>query len=66
MTGNTELAEMIANWLDVAQCGRVRVAVHSDPPNGWHPAVVGAPAAADKDPRDEAAIELGRACNLNL
>ena len=50
MTGNTELAEMIANWLDVAQCGRVQVAVHSDPPNGWHPAVVGAPAAADKDP----------------
>ena len=39
-----ELAE-IAAWLNVSG---VRVAVHSDPVDGWHPMVIGAPAAAGK------------------
>ena len=34
---------MIATWLGVAG---VRIAVHSDPLNGWHPMVIGAPAPA--------------------
>jgi hypothetical protein len=56
---------MIATWLNVAE---LRVAVHSDPVNGWHPRVVGAPAAADKyqPPADEVAIDLRRAYDLNI
>jgi hypothetical protein len=60
-----ELAEMIAAWLNVSG---VRVAVHSDPVDGWHPTVIGAPAAADKyqPPADEVAVDLRRAYDLNV
>jgi hypothetical protein len=44
------------------------VAVHSDPVDGWHPTVIGAPAAAGRyQPlADEIAVDLRRAYDLNV
>jgi hypothetical protein len=46
----------------------VRVAVHSDPVDEWHPMVIGAAAAADEyQPlADEVAVDLRRAYDLNV
>jgi len=44
------------------------VAVHSAPVDGWHPLVIGAPAAAGRyQPlADEIAVDLRRAYDLNV
>ena len=56
---------MIAAWLNVSG---VRVTVHSEPVDGWHPMSIGAPAAADKyQPLpDEVAVDLRRAFDLSV
>jgi hypothetical protein len=56
---------MIATWLNVTG---VRVAVHPDPIDGWHPKVIGAPAVAGKyQPlADEVAMDLRWTYELNV
>jgi hypothetical protein len=61
---SAELADMIAIWLSAPG---VHVAVQPDPVHGWHPIVIGSPAAANKYQQlaDELAMDLRRAYELN-
>jgi hypothetical protein len=61
---STELAGMIATWLNVSG---VQVAVHPDPVDGWRPVIVAARSSADKYQQlaDEVASELRLAYELN-